>query len=45
MKKTTDLLKRIVETTISKEANSYCVFWFNQSKEPDGIEKFKKKRC
>lgn len=45
MKKTTYLLKRIVETTISKEANSHCAFLFNQPKEPKGIEKFKKKRC
>ena len=45
MKKTTDYLKRMVEKTITREANCISTFIFNQPKEPDGIEKFNKKRC
>lgn len=44
MKKTTDLIKKAVEKTLIKEANSICVFLFNQPAEPKKIKKFKKKR-
>lgn len=44
MKKTTDLIKKAVEKTIVREANSLCFYFFNQPAEPKKIKKFKKKR-
>ena len=41
MKKMADVMKTVTEKNLKKEANSMCFFWFNQPKEPKGIEKFK----
>ena len=41
MKKMTEVMKSIAEKSLKKEANSICFYWYNQPKEPKGIEKFK----
>ena len=41
MKKLADVMKTITEKNIKKEANSMCLVWYGQPKEPKGIEKFK----
>lgn len=41
MKKVAEMMKTVTEKTLKKEANSMCIFYYGQSKEPQGMKKFK----
>ena len=44
MKVTAEMMKKITEKTLKKEANSMCLIIYGQAKEPQGIKKFRNEK-